>query len=192
MCGWKTKARYSASSRIWRRKYNTLDIRYTWHLDQHSLIIYICLSNNIQIEHEKIPAKSTLVFDVEVLKIEDGPKPVNVFLEIDTDKDNRLSRKEVSEFLKKQLQQAQQHGDQGSAEDPDLHHMVDEIFMHEDKDKDDFITHDEFSGPKVDHDELWTTRYLVSTRCLIYTSNKSNKIILETMFVFDVNLLKLI
>lgn len=105
-------------------------------------------------KHDAIPAKSTLVFDVEVLKIEDGPKPVNVFKEIDADGDQRLSRKEVGEFLKKQLHQAQQHGDMGSAEDPDQIQMVDEIFMHEDKDKDDYITHEEFSGPKYDHDEL--------------------------------------
>jgi len=30
--------------------------------------------------------------------------------------------------------------------------LVDEIFQHEDKDKNGFISHDEFSGPK--HDEL--------------------------------------
>lgn len=105
-------------------------------------------------KHDQIPPKSTLVFEIEVLKVETGPKPVNVFREIDADNDNRLSRKEVGDFLKKQLQQAQQHGDMAAAEDPDQMQMVDEIFMHEDKDKDDYITHDEFSGPKYDHDEL--------------------------------------
>ena len=30
--------------------------------------------------------------------------------------------------------------------------LVEEIFSHEDKDKDGYISHDEFSGPK--HDEL--------------------------------------
>ena len=46
---------------------------------------------------------------------------------------------------------------------PDLYHvlpqmmadqdkLIEEIFTHEDKDKDGFISHDEFSGPK--HDEL--------------------------------------
>lgn len=104
-------------------------------------------------KHDQIPPRSTLVFDVEIIKVEDGPKPVNVFKEIDTDNDNRLSRKEVGEFLKKQLNQAQ-HGDMGSADDPEQQEMVDEIFMHEDKDKDEYITHEEFSGPKYDHDEL--------------------------------------
>lgn len=32
--------------------------------------------------------------------------------------------------------------------------LVEEIFQHEDKDKNGYISHDEFSGPK--HDELWT------------------------------------
>lgn len=32
--------------------------------------------------------------------------------------------------------------------------LVEEIFQHEDKDKNGFISHDEFSGPK--HDELWS------------------------------------
>lgn len=104
-------------------------------------------------KHEQIPPRSTLIFEIEVIKVEDGPKPINVFKEIDTDNDNRLSRKEVGEFLKKQLQHAQ-HGDVGSADDPDQIQMVDEIFMHEDKDKDEYITHEEFSGPKYDHDEL--------------------------------------
>lgn len=104
-------------------------------------------------KHDQIPPRSTLIFEVEVKKVEDGPKPVNVFKEIDADNDNRLSRKEVGDFLKKQLNQAQ-HGDMGSADDPEQQEMVDEIFMHEDKDKDEYITHEEFSGPKYDHDEL--------------------------------------
>ena len=31
--------------------------------------------------------------------------------------------------------------------------IITDIFNHEDKDKDGFISHEEFSGPK--HDELW-------------------------------------
>lgn len=105
-------------------------------------------------KHDQIPPKSTLVFEIEVLGIEDGPKPLNVFKEIDTDNDNRLSRKEMGEFLKKQLSQTNRHGDMGTAEDPNQIEMVDEIFVHEDKDRDEYISHDEFSGPKHDHEEL--------------------------------------
>lgn len=35
--------------------------------------------------------------------------------------------------------------------------MVEEIFQHEDKDRNGFISHDEFSGPK--HDELWHVQF---------------------------------
>lgn len=106
-------------------------------------------------KHDQIPPSSTLVFDIEILKIEAGSPPINVFKEIDTDQDERLSRKEVGEFLKRQLGRADRHGDSGSTDDPDRVQMIDEIFMHEDKDKDDYITHSEFSGPKHDdHDEL--------------------------------------
>lgn len=102
--------------------------------------------------HDKIPAKSTLVFDVECLKIEDGQNPINVFKEIDVDGDDRLSREEVGEFLKKQLSQAYQPGGQNDLEDHGS--MLDEVFKHEDKDNDGYITREEFSGPKYDHDEL--------------------------------------
>lgn len=77
-----------------------------------------------------------------------------MFDEIDANKDNRLSRKEVSDFVKHQINDAKAHGDSASISDPDHTQMVDEIFMHEDKDRDDYISHDEFSGPKHNHEEL--------------------------------------
>lgn len=89
-----------------------------------------------------------------MLGIEDGPKPVNVFKEIDVDGDNKLTREEISNYLKKQFQQAREHGDTGTIDDPNQREMVNEIFMHEDRDKDGVITYEEFSGPKDDHDEL--------------------------------------
>lgn len=105
-------------------------------------------------QHDDIPPRSTLIFEIEVISVEDGPKPNNVFKDIDTDNDNRLSRKEIGEFLKKQIERNQAHGDMGDMDDPDQNQMIEEIFSHEDKDKDGFITFEEFSGPKYDHDEL--------------------------------------
>lgn len=48
---------------------------------------------------EKIPPKSTLIFEVELLDVQDGPKPENIFKKIDTDEDNKLSREEVRPLL---------------------------------------------------------------------------------------------
>ncbi|XP_013179227.1 PREDICTED: FK506-binding protein 2 isoform X2 [Papilio xuthus] len=101
-----------------------------------------------------IPPHATLYFEVELIHIGDSPPTTNVFKEIDADKDNMLSREEVSEYLKKQMVPAD-----GAEMSEDIKQMleshdklVEEIFQHEDKDKNGFISHEEFSGPK--HDEL--------------------------------------
>jgi len=103
-----------------------------------------------------IPPGATLTFEVDLINIGDTPPPVNVFKEIDADKDLMLSREEVSEYLKKQMVAADQEGVAESDEVKrmleDHDKLVEEIFQHEDKDKNGFISHDEFSGPK--HDEL--------------------------------------
>lgn len=61
---------------------------------------------------------------------------------------------QVSEYLKKQMTPSD-----GGEMSEDVKQMleshdklVEEIFQHEDKDKNGFISHEEFSGPK--HDEL--------------------------------------
>ncbi|CAH2034923.1 unnamed protein product, partial [Iphiclides podalirius] len=101
-----------------------------------------------------IPPHATLHFEVELINIGDSPPTTNVFKEIDADQDNMLSREEVSEYLKKQMVPAD-----GAEMSEDIKQMleshdklVEEIFQHEDKDKNGFISHEEFSGPK--HDEL--------------------------------------
>ncbi|XP_076263925.1 peptidyl-prolyl cis-trans isomerase Fkb14 isoform X1 [Rhynchophorus ferrugineus] len=105
-----------------------------------------------------IPGKATLYFEVELINIGDTPPPTNVFKEIDSDKDNQLSRDEVSHFLsnylKKQMVAAEGENPSEEVKNMMAEHdkLVEEIFQHEDKDKNGFISHDEFSGPK--HDEL--------------------------------------
>ncbi|KAG8190145.1 hypothetical protein JTE90_026712 [Oedothorax gibbosus] len=98
---------------------------------------------------DRIPPKATLIFEVELLKIDDGPAPVNVFKEIDSNADAQLSREEISDYLKKQLPQAEAAG---LKDVPEQDKLVEDIFQHEDKDRNGFISHEEFSGPK--HDEL--------------------------------------
>jgi len=80
-----------------------------------------------------IPGGATLHFDVEVIAINEGAPPEpNLFEEIDTDKDGKISREEVGFYFKQQ----------GQDEVPE------ELWESEDKDKDGFISWDEFSGPK--------------------------------------------
>lgn len=70
-------------------------------------------------------------------------------------KNHTFLRFQVSEYLKKQMIAA----DDGEHPSEEIKNMledhdklVEEIFQHEDKDKNGFISHAEFSGPK--HDEL--------------------------------------
>ena len=62
---------------------------------------------------------------------------------------------QVSSYLKKQMVAAEgtEGGDEVKKMLEENEKLVDEIFQHEDKDKNGFISHEEFSGPK--HDELW-------------------------------------
>lgn len=98
-----------------------------------------------------IPPDATLVFDVELISIGDAPPVVNVFKQIDGDADEHLSKEEVLEYIKAQLPAEEVEKGQ------DPHKITEEIFHHEDKDRDGFISHEEFSGPK--HDELWVPTF---------------------------------
>lgn len=99
---------------------------------------------------DRIPAKATLIFEVECLEIKDGPAPVNLFKKIDADGDNQISRDEISGYLNKEVAKEGKVGEAVNADEQDK--LVEEIFNFEDKDKNGYISHEEFSGPK--HDEL--------------------------------------
>jgi len=99
---------------------------------------------------DRIPPKSDLVFDIELINIDSTPAQANVFKDIDADKDGQLSREEVGGYLKKQIPEDMHDSEDVANFDQDK--MVEEIFQHEDKDKNGFISHEEFTGPK--HDEL--------------------------------------
>jgi FK506-binding protein 14 len=82
---------------------------------------------------------------VECLTIGEAPAQPNIFKTIDHDhgnKDGKLSAEEVGGWFKKE------QGDK----DKDAH--VKELMKQEDKDKDGFISWEEFSGPKGDKAEL--------------------------------------
>ncbi|CAI9720282.1 FK506-binding protein 2 [Octopus vulgaris] len=90
-----------------------------------------------------IPGNSIVIFDIEILSIDDGPEIPDTFSSIDFDKDKRLSRKEVERFFKEHVKD---HVGKTPADSANL------MFMYEDIDKDDYISHFEFNGPK--HVEL--------------------------------------
>ena len=100
-----------------------------------------------------IPGGATLYFEIELLDTEDGPAPVNVFKQIDLDSDQQLSREELSGYLKEQVEAMHQAGGEQAQQAKeylkDYDKLVEEIFSHEDKDKDGYISHEEFSGPKL-------------------------------------------
>jgi len=64
---------------------------------------------------------------------------------------------QVSDYLKKQMETMKSEAENEENDEvrkamEDHDKLVEEIFQHEDQDKNGFISHDEFSGPK--HDEL--------------------------------------
>nr|XP_060637986.1 peptidyl-prolyl cis-trans isomerase FKBP14 [Anolis sagrei ordinatus] len=94
----------------------------------------------------KIPPESTLIFNIDLLEIRNGPRSHESFQEMDLNDDWKLSKDEVKVYLKNEFEK---HG----APVNDSHHdfLVDDIFDKEDEDRDGFISAREFV---FKHDEL--------------------------------------
>jgi len=103
---------------------------------------------------EVIPGGATLHFDVELLSINEAAPPQNVFKMVDSDNDQQISREEIQTYLTQQLEQQKGEMPEGQMDEmlQNQDKLIEEIFQHEDANKDGFISHEEFSGPK--HDEL--------------------------------------
>lgn len=94
----------------------------------------------------KIPPSSTVIFDIELMEIRNGPRSHESFREMDLNDDWKLCREEVKEYLKKEFEK---HG--YAPNDTDHDGMVEDIFKNEDEDEDGFISAREFT---YQHDEL--------------------------------------
>ncbi|XP_032229999.1 peptidyl-prolyl cis-trans isomerase FKBP14 isoform X2 [Nematostella vectensis] len=103
-----------------------------------------------------VPANTTLTYNLELFDVRKPPPHSDMFSHMDENGDRKLSREEVSAYMRKQAEaqfaptydQRWQH-----------HHerMVDNVFEYEDHDEDGHISHEEFSGPKIQgmhHDEF--------------------------------------
>ena len=83
---------------------------------------------------EIVPGGMMLCFNVELLNIEEGPLPVNLFKQMDSDSDNVLSRDKVSNYLQKQVDTSQNTNEEAEKILEDQAKLVDEIFTYEDRD----------------------------------------------------------
>ncbi|KAM3927648.1 peptidyl-prolyl cis-trans isomerase FKBP14 [Leptodactylus fuscus] len=94
----------------------------------------------------KIPPESTLIFNISLMEIRNGPRSHESFQEMDLNDDWKLSKEEVRAYLKAEF------GKHGNSVD-DSHHdvLVEGIFDKEDEDKDGYISAREFTYL---HDEL--------------------------------------
>ena len=101
-------------------------------------------------------ANSTLVFEVDLLDLRRATPnyaPMDLFTSLDKDGDKRLSRDEVSAYVKYQ-NKIYRHPNAPKPSEEEHEKMVDQIFEREDKNQDGHISHAEFSGPKMPHTEL--------------------------------------
>uniref|UniRef100_F7A491 peptidylprolyl isomerase n=1 Tax=Ciona intestinalis TaxID=7719 RepID=F7A491_CIOIN len=90
----------------------------------------------------------TLLFDVEMVHAQEGPRHPKVFDSMDIDGDKKLSKFELRDYLRAKVDEADAKK-MTPQEEVDL---VNEILAFEDIDKDGFISKHEFSGSK--HEEL--------------------------------------
>lgn len=102
--------------------------------EKRTLVIPSALGYGDRAMGDAIPAKATLRFEVEALSIKEGKPQPNIFNEIDEKgtPDGKLTEEEVAKWF----------------HDEHEREMPEGLFVNEDKDKDGFISWDEFGVPK--------------------------------------------
>ncbi|XP_074974085.1 peptidyl-prolyl cis-trans isomerase FKBP7 isoform X2 [Caretta caretta] len=95
----------------------------------------------------KIPPNATLIFEIELYAVNKGPRSVEAFTQIDMDSDKKLSRDEISHYLKEEFER------DGKKRDASVHDSIlADIFKNNDHDGDGFISAREYNV--YQHDEL--------------------------------------
>jgi len=103
-----------------------------------------------------VPGGAKVYFDLELVDVTEPPPPVNIFKQIDTNMDQGVTREELTLYLRQQAEALQlaggEQGEEGKRilEGQLYLNGVEEIFSREDVDKDGFVSHAEFTGPKTD------------------------------------------
>ena len=107
------------------------------------------------------------MFDIQVLSLIDSPaKNNNLFKQIDTDSDNRLSEEEMRAHYLRQSQRMEGEGMtmMDNVKEEQKGHIQKQIKA-EDFNGDGFISYEEFGGPKVDQEfPLQKDNYIVISR----------------------------
>jgi len=103
-----------------------------------------------------IPPNATLTFLIDLIDLRKSTPnyaPMDLFSSLDKDGDAHLSRDEISTYVKYQAKMYRNKNSPAPSEEEHVK-MVDDIMEKEDKNKDGKISHAEFTGPKMPHQEL--------------------------------------
>lgn len=90
-----------------------------------------------------------LIYEIELVHAEQGPRHPEVFDIMDTDKNGFLSRNEIFQFVHDELEK---QGEMNKITTDEENEMISQILEMEDKDKDGVVSRLEFAG--VAHSEF--------------------------------------
>ncbi|XP_029461757.1 peptidyl-prolyl cis-trans isomerase FKBP7 [Rhinatrema bivittatum] len=95
----------------------------------------------------KIPPNATLIFEIELYAVTQGPRSVSAFNKIDSNQDKQLSQDEIKLFLMEDFKKDGKPRDEGTED-----RILKDIFQKNDHDGDGFISAKEYNV--YQHDEL--------------------------------------
>lgn len=95
----------------------------------------------------QVPPNATVIFEVEALAVNRGPRSMEAFSEMDQNKDRELTKDEVLEYLKQDYEKVGNPRD-----DAFYQRILTDIFMKNDHNKDGLISAKEYN--LFEHDEL--------------------------------------